>query len=566
MADYDKDLGAIGAPALPGISQLAEDQDYQHYPAIVAPDLPAIAAALGIYTPDDDPSAVFLHDIDVGYTDITAEATDDTADDCPLIPNPHADGDALYIGSSGTFGAAKFMVTTAGVGTYDIDSIQYWDGDSWEELTRVGESELNDYKSADTVFIAFLEPDDWAQVDVNGSTLYWIRFLVNGGTQTTQPLARRIYIYREPAAWTKTLTDTMYFFDGIAKDITFGTSKLTDTLNISDVLQSGLGLNRSYSDVLAITDSPGGLSSLVFDFSKIFSDALNISDAIAKFFGFNTGLQDTLTISDLFYLSGRLNLSDTLNITDSIAKLLNLNTGFQETFPISDILSIGGRLYLSDSMSISDTLVKLFGKNLGEVVTISDDVVFTIGKNLSDTVAIADSISYGAGISLQDAMAITDALQRAMFWGESETLPDLVGVLGNPTAESMPWMVYIAIGDDNTRTNEFAETHLVSEIHRKKGDVKVRANTYFVRAIFGQDEPTGDDIEIKEIGIFDSEEGGTMGARWILEGDGIIDKDNIDEIVIECEVTILHGDFLEYANDLSDSVGISDSLTMELNP
>jgi len=126
-------------------------------------------------------------------------------------------------------------------------------------------------------------------------------------------------------------------------------------------------------------------------------------------------------------------------------------------------------------------------------------------------------------------------------------------ILAKPFNESASWMTYIAIsGSDAT-----PEGFLLDEFYRKLGTVKVVRNTYFISATFGQDEPgkegyfdrgvfgttVFDEVSetrvIKSVGIYDQSVGGVLGEWWVLDGDGI-DKDNIDEIVIECAVTMLH--------------------------
>lgn len=110
-------------------------------------------------------------------------------------------------------------------------------------------------------------------------------------------------------------------------------------------------------------------------------------------------------------------------------------------------------------------------------------------------------------------------------------------ILAEPFNQTTAWMPYIAIsGSDAVPVGDV----LADELHRKLGVVTVIRNTYFVRATFGQDEPTADDQVIKSVGIFSAAVGGTLGEYWILENDDGLAKDNIDEVVIECAVTILH--------------------------
>lgn len=107
-------------------------------------------------------------------------------------------------------------------------------------------------------------------------------------------------------------------------------------------------------------------------------------------------------------------------------------------------------------------------------------------------------------------------------------------VLADPDFFDIPWMGYIAIASSAENNGGF----LVDELHRKQAEVWVIRNTYFAKATFGLDEPTADDLVIKSVGLFHQAIGSKMGEIWIL--DSPVDKDNIDEIVIEVAVTIIH--------------------------
>ena len=112
----------------------------------------------------------------------------------------------------------------------------------------------------------------------------------------------------------------------------------------------------------------------------------------------------------------------------------------------------------------------------------------------------------------------------------------IVEALVNPSSFSNAWMDYIAIGESNASAQDAFS--LVDEIHRKSSDVYANRNTYFASATFGLDEPTGDDLQILEIGIFNASSEGDMGIRWTLNT--VLDKDNLDDIVVECAITVLH--------------------------
>jgi len=95
------------------------------------------------------------------------------------------------------------------------------------------------------------------------------------------------------------------------------------------------------------------------------------------------------------------------------------------------------------------------------------------------------------------------------------------------------WLPFIAIGDGVTEPST-EDTQLEHELYRKRGEVTVIDNTYFVEADFYIDEPEGD-VWIREIGLFDAISGGRLGARWLLIEE--IYKEYNASINIRCAIT-----------------------------
>jgi len=121
------------------------------------------------------------------YTDETTEANEATADDMTLFPATPATGDAYLIGMTNQFTRVMFNVTTAGVGTYTL-TWQYWDGDSWEDLSDVTD-DTGDFKNSGRNDVVFTQPTDWAATTINSQgPFYFIRAVIDGGTSTTVPL------------------------------------------------------------------------------------------------------------------------------------------------------------------------------------------------------------------------------------------------------------------------------------------------------------------------------------------------------------------------------------------
>lgn len=274
--------------------------------------------------------------------------------------------------------------------------------------------------------------------------------------------------------------------------------------------------SKTFFDNVPIDDTPppGGSAGFTWDFDFRFDDIFSITDApggvsgmvwnLTKIFLEVFGIDDN-TVMEIPGVGHFLTLGDTLDITD--LRQFLLDTLKFDIFPITDV----------------------FGRALPP-------------------------------LTFLDVLTISDAIVRRLF-GAAE--PQIAPVLGDPRSKDKPWMLYVAVGTGNTPVDKFKDVALDEEVHRKEGDVRVVANTYFVRAVFGQDEPNSDDLTLYEIGIFDSPTNGKMGARWVM--DTGMSKDNIDEIVVECAITILHGDILTYSDSLTENVGISDSIEMVLS-
>lgn len=196
------------------------------------------------------------------------------------------------------------------------------------------------------------------------------------------------------------------------------------------------------------------------------------------------------------------------------------------------------------------------GEGFADIVVITDILNIPQSLEFSDTLTISELFATlnGPRLIFADAVTIADIISLSQLQGPA--VDDILNVLLGVTEYGKEWMGYIAIGTGTTPVDELRDDELDEEVYRKKADVWSIANTYFSRAVFGQDEPTGDDLEITEIGIFADASGGTMARRWLLEN--AVSKDNIDELPVECRVVFFQGTILEFVNVLEDSVDIID--------
>lgn len=593
MADYDKDYTNT-APSEPTLSESTFTDDIVGYNS-TAPVEPTLSEEFSEIEIDADPDAVLSFD-DPNFTDYTTEATEDTADDVPLYPDEDV---YLYIGCSETFYGISINVTTAGIGAYAIYDTQYSYGESsWVTMDSVGDVSGVDFKAVSNESQIWDVPDDWVEATYDSKEYYWIRVRITGAV-TTNPLAGRIKVVLTAVSYEESWGDTLSISDSSAFSFNLG-KNVSETMSLADSYSDVVSFARSFSDTMNIGDT----DQFHWNSGLNLSDLMAISDAAAGAFkmDYATGWTDIMSLSDSLMKTVMQNVTDTLTMIDSLLKNMpmwfeeqllisdafvkNIGKVFVDIVAITELVHIGNFMLFADQMNIVDALVKQVGKVFADTVTITDVVVYTVGKNMSDNLALSDVYALSGSVAWLDQLVIADDLYKALVIAETE--PQVVGVLASPDTMVLPWMPYIAIGTSNIKEEDVSGriTSLMAEVHRKQGTVKVIANTYFVRAEFGQDEPTADDLTLYEIGIFDAETGGTMAERWVL--DTGISKDNIDEIVIECAITILHGDMLTHllsftgeagaemlASVLSgggssvagakDSVSISDTLTWKLN-
>lgn len=140
---------------------------------------------------DIDLGGAVAEDADVGTTDETTEANNDTADDMTLLPSSPATGDAYYFGHDVQFDDIRIDISTAGAGTWDI-VWEYYDGSGWVSLSGVSDG-TSDFQNSGVNEVSWNVPTDWSTTSVGGiGGLYWVRArLASFSSISTQPLGRR---------------------------------------------------------------------------------------------------------------------------------------------------------------------------------------------------------------------------------------------------------------------------------------------------------------------------------------------------------------------------------------
>lgn len=397
---------------------------------------------------------------------------------------------------------------------------------------------------------------------------------------------------QQSLVWSKTLTESFSMSDVLALDAgkVFSESLLisdvavlnvdkvfAETLSLVDSITLSTAIVKAFADNLSVSDS------LVLSVNKIFSESFSLVDGLITLLNLDFSFAESFSLSDVLALRLSRPFTESLGITDDV--VLSLSKSLAENLGLSDTVILGIGKALSDNLSLTDVLQNVLHiqKSYSETFGIADNLVFGISKNLAETLNISDSIAlvasfgrvFAESFSISDSLAkrvakpfaelqsFSDSLFKALvFGGELVGNKEIARILADASSETAPWMTYIAIGESDIAEDEVHDAALYDEIYRKAGTVWVVRNTFFIKATFGQDEPTGDGFTVKEVGIFDDPVAGILGRRWVL--DSPVSKDNLDEIVVECAVTILRGSIASHAKGLAESMGMIDSLAMSM--
>lgn len=190
MATYDEEVEIT----IPSISIEGEIEDDTPSHEITIPEVSIDELIVGSI---DDPDYVFLYDdSEVNpYTDYTAEATDENANDTPLLPDPIGANDKLMICYPRPVDWVLAIINTAGVGSYTIKA-QYYNGSGWQDLSILTTYGTDDMKGTGFYLLVFDKEavSDWDSYTFNVINGCWLSISHVLGTLTTQPRGARIYV------------------------------------------------------------------------------------------------------------------------------------------------------------------------------------------------------------------------------------------------------------------------------------------------------------------------------------------------------------------------------------
>jgi len=124
--------------------------------------------------------AVLKDNSPLTYTDYTAQANEDTANDVPLLPSSPETNDAFFFGVDNiTDDYIRYVLNigTAGAGTWTL-TYYYYNGSTWVALPANNvvykDAQFLNFRTAGLGAMVIIPPSDWTTVSVGGLTKYWI--------------------------------------------------------------------------------------------------------------------------------------------------------------------------------------------------------------------------------------------------------------------------------------------------------------------------------------------------------------------------------------------------------
>ncbi|WP_324664252.1 hypothetical protein VLL09_04825 [Dehalococcoides mccartyi] len=106
--------------------------------------------------------------------------------DVEPFPTVPAVGDGLYVGNTSQFDTVRLWVNQQGLGAFTITA-KYYNGSTWIALTLLGSGDqIFSYKRSGHRWLSFVRSPDWAMFNVDGNSLYWVKFEVTAYSSMTQ--------------------------------------------------------------------------------------------------------------------------------------------------------------------------------------------------------------------------------------------------------------------------------------------------------------------------------------------------------------------------------------------
>ncbi len=196
MATYSR-TQYLTMPSVPTIT--ADDDVLSPVQSLIMPTIPTLSMIPTVLNAENIGGAI-LHDDNVGDTDYTTQANEDTANDVSLLPAAPALNDGFYFGGATKGSRILINIGTAGAGTWTI-SWYYWNGSTWSALSAYilwQATQFVAFRVAGWGSMVINPPSDWQPSTIGGLTCYFLFAKVTSWTsKTVVPLATRIHFAPE---------------------------------------------------------------------------------------------------------------------------------------------------------------------------------------------------------------------------------------------------------------------------------------------------------------------------------------------------------------------------------
>ena len=184
-------LTISGPPSISIATQAASVPGETATPGLTVPAPPSISKTVAATTVNAVGGAV-SHNEDGDDTDETTAANNDTATDMTLQQADGALNDAYALGYASLFDGVVVNVGTVGAGI--TLAYEYSKGSGvWGTLTPIL-NQINDWETADKVWLTFERPADWATDTLAEITMYWIRMRTTAVGSFTQPKGNQAWV------------------------------------------------------------------------------------------------------------------------------------------------------------------------------------------------------------------------------------------------------------------------------------------------------------------------------------------------------------------------------------
>jgi hypothetical protein len=192
---YNLIIASLSVPSpsvlLDIIPTLATAHEIDETPSIPVPSV--VLTETSIAPPSSLDGFVAHVQVPLADTDETAAANEDTPDDMDLLPvSLSGNGDGCYFGLDAAFSWLCLIVSTPGVGSYNINW-KYWNGTQFVVLTTFNDS-TGSFKTAGVVRMQFVPPNDWTDHTIDGIDAFWVKAEVDSGGMTTQPKGQQAWV------------------------------------------------------------------------------------------------------------------------------------------------------------------------------------------------------------------------------------------------------------------------------------------------------------------------------------------------------------------------------------